>query len=701
MAVAAQSGRMSEAEGELDLRALGRAILSRKWTILIPTFLVAVFAIAAVQLATPKYRAESRVLFDGRENIFLRLDADKQLDRGPVDEQAVTSQVQLVLSRELANEVIKKLKLAELPEFDPVLNGVSLFKTVLAFVGIGKDPLRMTPEERVLAAYYERLNVFPVEKSRVIGIEFQSESPALAARVANAIAEGYIGLQQTNKQEQARSASEWLLVKIDEMRKAVGDAEGKVEAFRSKSNLFVGTNNTTLSTQGLSELNTQLAAARARKTDSEARAKMARDLLKSGQPIDSLDVLNSENIRRLAEQRNAIRAQLAEQSSTLLDGHPRIKELRAQISDLDGAMKQEVGRIVHGIENDARIAADSLEKLSANLDVLKRQTASTGEQDVQLRALERDAKSQRDLLESYLAKYREATSRDTIESAPADARVISRATVSNIPSFPKKLPVVLIATLTTLVLMVGFVATRELLYGSYFQSFGTAPVARAAPAPTEAPKLSGAIARDGHPALGVAISAIDDIARALRRDGEGGRRVVLVGATKPVGTALPALTLARALAKEARVVLVELAPGSGDLVAILAEPTTPTLADLVRGTVSFGDILTRDRLSRVHMVSVGREIEDAALVLGSPQLVTVLDALASTYEHVVIDAGALSQVPLDRLSQLAACAVLVAGDAADASAAAGRRQLLAAGFAEVAVLLNTSNVLNVDAARAA
>jgi uncharacterized protein involved in exopolysaccharide biosynthesis/Mrp family chromosome partitioning ATPase len=572
---------------------------------------------------------------------------------------------------------------------------------VLAFVGIGKDPLRMTPEERVLAAYYERLNVFPVEKSRVIGIEFQSESPALAARVANAIAEGYIGLQQTNKQEQARSASEWLLVKIDEMRKAVGDAEGKVEAFRSKSNLFVGTNNTTLSTQGLSELNTQLAAARARKTDSEARAKMARDLLKSGQPIDSLDVLNSENIRRLAEQRNAIRAQLAEQSSTLLDGHPRIKELRAQISDLDGAMKQEVGRIVHGIENDARIAADSLEKLSANLDLLKRQTASTGEQDVQLRALERDAKSQRDLLESYLAKYREATSRDTIESAPADARVISRATVSNIPSFPKKLPVVLIATLTTLVLMVGFVATRELLYGSYFQSFGTAPVARAAPAPTEAPKLSGAIARDGHPALGVAISAIDDIARALRRDGEGGRRVVLVGATKPVGTALPALTLARALAKEARVVLVELAPGSGDLVAILAEPTTPTLADLVRGTVSFGDILTRDRLSRVHMVSVGREIEDAALVLGSPQLVTVLDALASTYEHVVIDAGALSQVPLDRLSQLAACAVLVAGDAADASAAAGRRQLLAAGFAEVAVLLNTSNVLNVDAARAA
>ncbi len=42
----------------------------------------------------------------------------------------------------------------------------------------------------------------------------------------------------------------------------------------------------------------------------------------------------------------------------------------------------------------------------------------TNSEDVQLRALEREAKSQRDLLESYLAKYREATSRDTPNSSP-------------------------------------------------------------------------------------------------------------------------------------------------------------------------------------------------------------------------------------------------------------------------------------------
>ena len=82
---------------------------------------------------------------------------------------------------------------------------------------------------------------------------------------------------------------------------------------------------------------------------------------------------------------------------------------------------------------------------------------------MQLRALERDAKSQRDLLESYLAKYREATARDSIDSAPPDARIISRATPSSVPAYPKKLPTIVIASLATFILMCGLVVTRALL----------------------------------------------------------------------------------------------------------------------------------------------------------------------------------------------------------------------------------------------
>ena len=449
--------------GDLDLRALGQALVRKRGWIIVPTVLAAVLSIAAVNLVTPRYKSEARILVDGRENVFLRPNGERNEERTALDAEAVTSQVQLLLSRDLAREIIKKNKLAERPEFDPVLQGLSPLKSLLALFGIGRDPFSLTPEERVLDAYYDRFTAYAVDKSRVIVIEFQSRDPELAARVANSIAEGYLVLQQNARQEQAKSASQWLSGEIDNLRKKVADAESRVEDFRSKSSLFVGTNNTTLSNQQMGELNTQLNNARALKSDAESKARLIREMLQSGKPIEASEVLNSELIRRLSEQRVTLRGQLAEQSSTLLDNHPRIKELKAQLADLDRQIREEAGKISRSLDNDARIASGRVDGLSASLDQLKKQATSTNGNDVQLRALEREAKAQRDLLESYLAKYREANTRENIDAAPADGRIISRATVSNAPAYPKKLPIVLIATLATLMLSAGAIATGELL----------------------------------------------------------------------------------------------------------------------------------------------------------------------------------------------------------------------------------------------
>ena len=450
--------------GEIDLGALGRALWRRKVLIAGLTLAAAAIAFAAVNLITPRYKSEARVLIETRENIFFRPDAEKTIERGTtVDQEAVTSQVQLILSRDLAREVIKKLKLGERPEFDPVLAGPSLVRTLLSLFGIIRDPMDMTPEERVFKSYYERLSVFQVEKSRVIAIEFESQDPELAARVANAVAEGYLVLQQAAKQEQTRAASAWLSGEIDRLRTRVAESEAKVEQYRSRTNLFIGNNNTSLSNQQLGDYNAQLASARAQRADAESKAKLIRDALKAGTPIEFSDITNSELLRRLSEQRVTLRAQLAEQSSTLLDQHPRIKELRAQVADLDRQLRTEADRVARSLENDAKLASGKVDQLSSGLDQLKRQAASTNEQDVQLRALERDAKSQRDLLESYLAKYREATARDSIGAAAPDARIISAAAVSNTPSWPKKLPTILVAALAMFVLSSGFILSNELL----------------------------------------------------------------------------------------------------------------------------------------------------------------------------------------------------------------------------------------------
>jgi uncharacterized protein involved in exopolysaccharide biosynthesis len=686
----------ADAAGDLDLRLLGQALVRNRSWIIIPTLIAGVVSLAAVNLVSPRYKSEARILIDGRENVFLRPNGERNEERASLDAEAVTSQVQLLLSRDLAREIIKKNKLAERPEFDPVLRGFSPVTTVLALFGIGRDPFSLTPEERVLSAYFERFTAYAVDKSRVIVVEFQSRDPELAARVANSTADGYLVLQQGARQEQAKSAGQWLSGEIDNLRRKVAEAESRVEDFRSKSSLFVGTNNTTLSNQQMGELNTQLNNARALKSDAESRARLIREMLHSGKPIEASEILNSELIRRLSEQRITLRSQLAEQSSTLLDNHPRIKELKAQLADLDRQLREEASKLSRSLDNDARIAGGRVDGLSASLEQLKKLATSTNGQDVQLRAFEREAKAQRDLLESYLAKYREANTRENIDAAPSDGRIISRATVSNTPAYPKKLPVVLIATLATLMLSAGAIATGELLRM-------TAPRAMAAfaspPAPLRAPS-AGRLSFDDLAArldealpesrarpeaeIAPAHTEIKQLARELRGGGEALRKITILGTAARESITLTALTLARLIARDARVVVVDLS-ASPAISAASVDPNGPGLAELMLGEASFSQVITRDRLSRVHLVSAGRPGFDRAL-LQSPRLALAIDALLRVYDHVLLDAGAASDLSAELLSAQARAVV-----APDASMTADARRLMCeqlreVGFREVTML---------------
>lgn len=152
-----KSARPAEA-ADLDLYALGRALARKRGWIIVPTVLVFALSLAAVNVVTPRYKSEARILIDNRENAFLRPNGERDLERTSLDAEAVTSQVQLLLSRDLARDIIKKNKLAERPEFDPVLRGFSPLKSLLALFGIGRDPFSLTPEERVLDSYYERFH---------------------------------------------------------------------------------------------------------------------------------------------------------------------------------------------------------------------------------------------------------------------------------------------------------------------------------------------------------------------------------------------------------------------------------------------------------------------------------------------------------------------------------------------------------------
>ncbi len=170
--------------------------------------------------------------------------------------------------------------------------------------------------------------------------------------------------------------------------------------------------------------------------------------------------------------------------------------------------------------------------------------------------------------------------------------------------------------------------------------------------------------------------------------GEAGRKVTVLGTASPESITLTVLTLARQIAHDARVVVVELA-ASLAIPAVSVDPTAPGLAELMLGESSFSQMITKDRLSRVHLVSAGRPGFDRAL-LQSPRLTLAIDALLRVYDHVLLDAGAASDLSVELLTAGARAVVVP-----DASMTADARALMcdqyrAVGFSEVTMLSKPS-----------
>lgn len=623
----------------------------RRW-ILIPTLIAFLGSLVFVNVVSPRYTGEANVLLEIRESFYTRPGQDR-VDRPLIDEQAVASQVQVALSRDIGREAVRRLQLVGNPEFDPLVHGIGPVRRLLILLGLASNPYDHPPEERVLENFYDRLLVYTIGRSRVLAIEFRSRDPDLAARGANLVADLYLNLQEAAKKDTARSASTWLGPAIDQLRSRVAEAEAKVETFRSRTGLLTGGANTTITAQQLSDLNAQLAQARSTQADSQAKARLIRDMIRSRQTAEIPDVANNELIRRLTEQSINLRAQLALESRTLLPQHPRIKELNAQLSDLETQMRGAAERTVRTLENEARIAGSRVESLQAAVDAQKTVAATANGDEVQLRALEREARAEREQLESYLTRYREALARDVENATPPDARIVSRATVPQVPSFPKKIPTIALITLATLIFAIGAVVGRELL-----GSRGVDLPSPWAPAPGRSEEtqqrrmsVSGYLEPPSHrfapePPAGTVVAAglaagaaalntserynFDSLVARLSKTKveDRGRRVLVTSVERAVDAADMAKGLGRMLSRNGRAILVSLDRDPGD------SAKGPGLTDLVGGEASFSDIIERESGLRLHTVPVGK-LDVDVLHKDRSGVDLALSAFGQTYDWVL------------------------------------------------------------------
>jgi uncharacterized protein involved in exopolysaccharide biosynthesis len=454
-----------DSNGELGLRGLVSAIRRRWRAIVGPTLLAFVGLAIFVHVVSPRYTAETRVLLENQETYFTRPDRPNlQPEQAAIlDTEAVASQVDLITSYDLARHAIDLLKLKGNPEFDPLAGGFGPIARILILLGVTSDATRESADQRVVTKFLDRLTVFSPPKTRIITIQFSSRDPELAARAANLVAKLYLQEQAAAKRARASLAADALQSEIADLKTKLVAADDDLQKYRLKTGLLAGSNNVTISSQQLTEINTDLSNARARQADAQAKASLIRELLQSGHAANIIDVINNDLVRRISEQRVTAQAELALELRSLLPGHPRIKALTAQVQQYDLALKMAAKETELSLENEAKIAAQRVANLESALAQQKTLAGSANFDEVHLRALQRIADAYKDQLESASSKYQEALARETSIATPSDARVISTASRPQEPSFPRKIPIIGFGTVVAFLLSTGLVITGELL----------------------------------------------------------------------------------------------------------------------------------------------------------------------------------------------------------------------------------------------
>ncbi|SFO58441.1 exopolysaccharide transport protein family [Mesorhizobium sp. NFR06] len=686
------SVQSAAADVDVDLRQLF-ASLARNWLrIVFVTLLVTGLAFAFAWLATPYYKATAKLEIGSRESEYTRPPGTNDDDKPIFDEQGVATQVQIISSPDILKQVATKLSLDKLPEFDETLK-MSALGRVLVLVGLKSDPFDIPPEERVLNAMHDKLNVYAVEKTRAIAIEFSSKDPKLAAAIANGIADAYIASKGDAKLESNAAATDFLAPEIADLQNRVKDAEAKVAAFRAQSDLLMGGNNSVLPTQQLSELSSELSRVRAGRAAAEASAESVRRALQNGGSLDSVpEVLSSELIQRLRERQVELRANIADLSTTLLDNHPRIRALKSQLADLDGQIRNEAQKIIRGLSARAETAKAREDQLVSDVNTLKAASARAGEQQVELDALQRDANVQRQQLESYMASYNAVASRKDRKYSPVAASLIGKAQVPSQPYFPKIGPITGAAAAASLLAMSIATLLGELFSGRAMRPAPGAriedieqvamPAARSEPAeaeddgrpfapyeevvagepPAEAPaaSMAGGKAREPVEAAPGAAAAeqaeprpsrlgeIDVDKAAEKLIASGAARAIFVS---PEGdeAAASAVLVAREVSDAGlRVLLLDLTASGAASRPMLDSSLFPGITNLLASEAQFSDVIHPDLYSDAHVIPVGTA-DPVRAMRAADRLPIIMQSLTTAYDLVVVECGPADAQGIGRL----------------------------------------------------
>ena len=343
-------------------------------------------------LTTPKrYSSMAEMVIDSRKTQMLQQQNPMGVE-APVDFAMVDSQVEIMKSESIALAVVKDLRLKEKKEF---IGGGGLMSAILDIFSFddGDAPSDFVLTRAALSRFQSMLTIKRRLLSYVIEITYQSEDPALAAQIANAVAEAYIVDSLESKYQASRRAATWLQDRLSELRAQASAADRAVVDFKAKNNI-VDAGGRLLNEQQLSEVNSSLTIARATTAEAQARFDRINDILHNSKE-DALvndiatvtDTLRNEVINRLRTQYLDLAARESNWSQKYGAQHLAVINLKNQMKEIRRSISDELRRIAKAYKSDLEIAKSRQQSVEASLGTTISQTNQTNQAQIILRDL--------------------------------------------------------------------------------------------------------------------------------------------------------------------------------------------------------------------------------------------------------------------------------------------------------------------------
>lgn len=655
------------------------AVVRRQWRVAaIAVGAALVLGIVYLLTAVPLYTATTNVMIDQSNGKLV--DQLSVIGGGLEDEASILSQVELLKSEKIGLDVVDKLDLSNDTVFmssagSPLTRLRDLLRSVLnvsSWFGsreLSKDELearRRTALMRVL----DGVDVKRVGRTYVLEIDFTSPSPELAAKVAKAIATAYLTDQLDSKYDATRRASDWLQDRIAELRQKALETDLAVQKFKTEKGL-ISTNGQLVSDQQLTELNSALIVAQSDSSKAKARYDHIRGLIDSGR-TDAIvtDALDSSVINQLRTKYLDAAKRESDISARFGTNHAQAVRLRGEMEEYKRLMFDELGRIAEGYQSDLKVAQEREASIREQVAMATGVSASDNETQVQLRELERESETYRDLYQTFLQRYQEAVQQQSFPVT--EARVISEASIPTSASSPKKALVLALSVLLGGVIGAAIGAFRE--YRDRFfrigdqvreetglEFLGTVPLVGADAVPSVqddgATELHKRVVRKvstvtnfvvDHP-----LSAFSETLRSAKIAADfalGDRHPKIIGVVSTLpgeGKTTVSANFAELLASQgSRTLLIDADLRNPGLTRGLARHATTGLIEALIDGRPLRDLMVVNPSTRLAVLPVAnrRSVPHSSELLTSPAMDILLKQAGEAFDHIIVDLPPITPV---------------------------------------------------------